>query len=82
MQIFGLIGIVLTIIGIIFTIWVLIERIFFAIPLSTRPILTISIFTIMVGIQFITMGLLGEIIMRTYYEGTGKPTYVIKEILD
>jgi len=82
MQIFGLIGVVLSFIGIVFTIWVLVERIFFAIPLSTRPILIISIFTIMIGIQFITMGLLGEIIMRTYYEGTGKPTYVIKEILD
>jgi len=28
------------------------------------------------------MGLLGEIMMRTYHEGTDKPTYVIKEIID
>jgi hypothetical protein len=50
--------------------------------LSTRPVFILSIFIIIVGIQFITMGLLGEIMMRTYHEGTGKPTYLVKEILD
>ncbi len=82
MQIFGLVGVVATIIGFILAVWLIIERVFFETPLSTRPMFMISIFIILGGIQFITMGLLGEIMMRTYHEGTGKPTYVIKDFLD
>jgi hypothetical protein len=33
-------------------------------------------------IQFILMGLLAEIMVRTYHESQNRPTYVIKEILD
>lgn len=38
--------------------------------------------SILVGVQFITMGLLGELIVYTYYEVQNKPTYMIRETLD
>ncbi len=82
MQIFGLAGVIATIIGAGVTIWLIIERLFFDQPLASRPLFILAISVIFVGIQLITMGLLGEIIMRTYHEGTGKPTYFIREILD
>lgn len=82
MQIFGLTGVIATVIGTGVTIWLIVERLFFEQPLATRPLFTLSISVIFVGIQLITMGLLGEIIMRTYHESTGKQTYIIKEILD
>jgi hypothetical protein len=34
------------------------------------------------AIQFILMGLLAELLVRTYHESQGRPTYVIKEILE
>jgi len=43
---------------------------------------TLSIFMIFIGLQLITMGILGELIMRTYHEASGKPTYAIREIID
>jgi len=82
MQIFGLIGFFSTFAGLVLTVILLVQRIFYKMSLSTRPVFILSIFIIIVGIQFITMGLLGEIMMRTYHEGTGKPTYLVKEILD
>jgi glycosyltransferase involved in cell wall biosynthesis len=82
MQIFGLLGFIAAIVGFILTTWLIVERVFFNIGLTDRPLFILSIFIFLAGIQFITMGLLGEIMMRTYHEGTGKPTYVIKEILD
>jgi glycosyltransferase involved in cell wall biosynthesis len=82
MQMFGLVGGITSLIGAGLVIWMLVERVFFAQPLSTRPLFILAIFIFLVGFQLITMGLLGEIMMRTYHEGTGKPTYVIKEILD
>jgi len=32
-----------------------------------------------VGVQFISLGLIGEMITRTYHESQKKPIYVIKE---
>jgi len=81
MQIFGLIGVLASLIGFGLTIWLLVERVFFEISLANRPLFILSIFIFLGGIQFVTMGLLGEIMMRTYHEGTGKPTYMIKEFL-
>jgi len=81
-QIFGLIGIVTGAIGIIITIYLIIMRLFFNMALSSRPLFTLSIFMIFIGVQLITMGILGELIMRTYHEASGKPTYAVKEIID
>ncbi|MBN1298738.1 MAG: glycosyltransferase [Actinobacteria bacterium] len=81
MQIFGLIGVLAALVGLVLTLWLIIERIFFNISLGNRPLFILSIFIFLGGIQFVTMGLLGEIMMRTYHEGTGKPTYVIKNFL-
>jgi len=82
MQIFGLVGVFTSLVGLIATIYLIIERIFFNQPLSSRPLFILTIFMIFIGIQLITMGLLGEIMMRTYHEGTGKSTYAIREIVD
>ncbi|MCL5070910.1 MAG: glycosyltransferase family 2 protein [Actinobacteria bacterium] len=82
MQIFGLVGVFTSLAGFIITAYLIIERLFFNQPLSSRPLFILSIFMIFIGIQLITMGLLGEIMMRTYHEGTGKSTYVIREIID
>jgi len=34
------------------------------------------------GVQLISMGLLGELVVRTYYETLDKPIYAVREILD
>ena len=81
-QIFGLMGLAAGSIGGIVTLYLIIMRLFFNVPLSSRPLFTLSIFMIFIGLQLITMGILGELIMRTYHEASGKPTYAIKQILD
>src|SRR3989344_5233824 len=62
-------------------IWLVYGRFFLAQPLSTRPLLVVSIFFILVGIQFIIFGLLAEIMVRIYFESQKKPTYFIKKIV-
>ncbi len=81
-QIFGLIGLFTGLVGGIITIYLIIMRLFFNVALSSRPLFTLSIFMIFIGVQLITMGILGELLMRTYHEASGKPTYAIKQILD
>ena len=45
------------------------------------PMLILGMLLLFTGIQFITMGLLGELIIRTYHESQKKPIYVIREIV-
>ena len=56
-------------------------RLFFGVGLSNRPILLLGVLLIMLGVQLILMGLLGELIVRTYHESQDKPIYAIREIL-
>jgi len=46
--------------------------------LRDRPALLLAILLIMLGVQLITMGLLGELVVRTYHESQNKPIYVIR----
>ena len=50
--------------------------------IGTRPLLLLSVLLIFSGLQLITTGLLAEVQSRTYHESQGKPTYVVREILD
>ncbi|UCF36629.1 MAG: glycosyltransferase, partial [Acidobacteriota bacterium] len=44
-----------------------------------NPLLLLSIFFLIVGVQFILFGLVAELITRTYHEAQGKPTYILRE---
>ena len=80
-QIFGLLGIISGGIGFFMGVCLVIQRQFFGIALSNRPVLLLAVLLMVVGIQFVSMGLLGEMQVRTYHESQNKPIYVVKEIL-
>jgi hypothetical protein len=44
------------------------------------PLLLLAVALFVSGIQFISMGLLGEIVARTYYESQNKPIYALREV--
>jgi len=50
--------------------------------IGDRPLLLLAILLVMVGVQLITMGLLGELVVRTYYETQNKPIYAVRDVLD
>jgi glycosyltransferase involved in cell wall biosynthesis len=81
-HVFGLWGILSGLVGFALAGYLAIQRLFFGVPLSNRPILLLAILLIFIGIQFISMGLLGELQVRTYHESQGKPIYYIKEIFE
>ena len=49
--------------------------------IERMPMLILGVLLLFLGIQFITMGLLGELMIRTYHESQKKPIYVIREIV-
>jgi glycosyltransferase involved in cell wall biosynthesis len=78
-QIFGLLGFTSLSVGAALAIYLMTVRLFFDQPLSERPLLLLAVLCILLGTQLIMMGLLGELIVRTYYEAQNKPTYSIRE---
>jgi len=47
-----------------------------------NPLLLLSVVLFIVGVQFILMGLLAELSIRTLHESQSKPTYVVREIIE
>lgn len=50
--------------------------------MNRNPLLILTAFLIFMGVQFIVLGLLGELNARTYFESQGKPIYVVKNRLN
>ena len=55
------------------------EKIVLGRSLGNRPALLLAVLLVVVGVQFVSLGLLGEMLARTYHESQNKPVYVIKE---
>jgi len=45
------------------------------------PLILLGMALVMAGIQFISIGLIGELLARTYYESQDKPVYTVREIV-
>ena len=80
-HLFGLCGMVAILLGSGITAVLGVQRLFGDTELSSRPLLLLGFFLIIIGIQFITMGLLAEMLARIYHESQEKPIYVVREIL-
>ena len=78
-QVFGLIGIILGGLGSLWTFILVVEKIVLGRELGNRPALLLAVLLVVVGVQFVSIGLLGEMLARTYHESQGKPIYIIKE---
>lgn len=49
--------------------------------MNKNPLLILTTLLIITSLQFIMMGLLAEILVRTYHESQGRPIYVVEEML-
>ena len=80
MQIFGLLGLVMGLLGSVMLAWLVYVRLTTLQGIGDRPLLLFGILLISTGVQLVTLGLLAEMQARTYHESQDKPTYVIREI--
>jgi glycosyltransferase involved in cell wall biosynthesis len=78
-QVFGAIGVFLSGLGSIWTAVLVFEKVILGWPLHNRPALLLAVLLVVVGVQFVSLGLIGEMITRTYHESQKKPIYVVKE---
>lgn len=81
LQFFGSFGMAGGFVGFLILLYLSIEKILLSKPIGGRPLLLLGALLVIVGIQFIGMGLLGEMIVRVYHETQRKPIYVLKKVL-
>ena len=80
-QIFGLWGLISLGLGFAIGIYLTIVKILYQIDLADRPLLLLAVLLVMIGIQLISLGLIGEVMARTYHETQNKPIYTVREEL-
>lgn len=76
---FGQAGLFLLLLGFFSGVATLILKFALGVSLRMTQLPLLTVFLIIVGVQFILMGLLAEILIRIYYEPRGKKPYSIKE---
>jgi glycosyltransferase involved in cell wall biosynthesis len=80
MHFFSQLGIITFSIGMVINLYFLILKIL-GYEIWGKPLLLLGILLLLGGIQFITIGILAELQMRTYYEGQGKKPYRVHKIV-
>ena len=77
-RLFGFTGAVISGMGSLFALYLFVLKIM-GFSIGNRPLLTLSVLMIIVGVQSMMIGMLGELMMRTYFESSGKRTYTVRE---
>jgi glycosyltransferase involved in cell wall biosynthesis len=92
MQLFGTIGLVSSGLGALVLLYLAGVKIingllygeeaFRAFRIGTNPWTMLAVLLTVLGVQFLMMGLLGEILTRTYHEAQAKPIYAVRQVLE
>ena len=61
------------------TVWM---KSYFGTFLTGNPLLLLSALLELIGVQFISLGLIGELMTRTYFESQGKKAYNVRQTIN
>ena len=81
LQLFGLLGLLSGGAGVLITSYLVFIKLFLDQAIGGRPMLIFGIFLMFMGLQFITVGLLGEMQTRIYHETQRKAVYVVRDLM-
>jgi len=81
-YIFGGLGIALGFTGVMIGLITLFQKYVYGVWVHKNPLLLLAVFLGILGMQLIMMGLLAEIVIRTYHESQAKPIYLVKKLIN
>jgi len=82
LQFFGLNGGILFGVGFVIELYLVWLKLWRGADIGGRPLLLLGVLLIITGIVLAGLGLLGELVIRTYYESSGKRVYAVREVLE
>jgi glycosyltransferase involved in cell wall biosynthesis len=82
MQLFGVLGLISGALGAILGFYLVLLKVIhgYRYQIGDRPLLMLAVLLVIIGAQFLMMGLLGEMVIRTYHEAQNKPIYYIRSM--
>ena len=81
-YLFGGAGIIMMAIAALALFYLFIRKILLAISVTTSPLFLLSAMLGVMGFQSMLMGLIAELLVRTYHESQGKPTYTVRKVIN
>jgi len=81
MHVFGIFGILSTIVGTLLGLYLTILKLGMGHSIGDRPLLILVVILLLTGVQLFSFGLLAELMMRTYHESQGRPIYRVREVV-
>jgi dolichol-phosphate mannosyltransferase len=78
-YIFGTFGLLAIGLSLLAGIWAAVLKLWYGVSFILTPLPVITVVMLAIGVQFLLMGLLAEMLVRTYHESQAKPIYAVKE---
>jgi len=78
---FGPPGLLMGFAGFLISLYLSYEKIVYGVDIGNRPLLLLGVLLMILGVQAVVMGLLGEMLARIYHESQDKPIFVVKKVL-
>lgn len=78
MRLFGAMGLASMTLGSTVLLWLLADKVLLGQALSNRPLVLLGMLLLMVGTQFLSLGIVGELIVRAYHEGGPRGSYLVR----
>ena len=82
MKLFGMVGLGCAALSVLSTFSVFAMKLFGSYDMTGNPLLLLAVFSMMLSIQFLSLGLLGEVSARIYFGSLGKEHYTVRELIN
>ncbi len=80
-HVFGTLGLACAGLGTLIGLYLTFIKLFLGENIGSRPLLILAVLLVVIGVQLVTTGLMGEMITRTYYESQHKPIYLVRDVV-
>ena len=81
LHVFGIAGLLALVLGMAINLHLSFQKLALGMAIGNRPLLLLGVMLTFTGFQFLSLGLLGEMLARIYYESQQKPIYSVRRIL-
>src|SRR6266404_1712433 len=78
-YVFGMFGMAAMVLSVIAGIWATVLKFWKGVSFILTPLPVITVVMLAIGVQFLLMGLLAEMLVRTYHESQAKSIYAVRE---
>jgi glycosyltransferase involved in cell wall biosynthesis len=78
LQAFGAVGLTLGAVGFLVLAWLTYDKLALGAEIGARPLLLLGVLLVLIGVQLVATGVIGEILTRIYHEPQGRPQYLLR----